>query len=67
MSRPKSHSRTINKHFSLPEDIVARLELELFSEAEGRVPVGAQAELVTALLRKHFEQQDAARKESNGN
>lgn len=54
MSRPAAVIRRISKNLSLPEDIVARMELELYSEAEGRVPVGAQSSLIEKLLRSYF-------------
>jgi hypothetical protein len=55
MSRPKRTIRTIYKNIALPEDLVAKLELELFSEVEGRIPFGAQQEFFVKLLREHFE------------
>lgn len=58
MSRPKSLTRRIKKNISLPEDIVARMELELFSEVDGRIPVNAQSELIEKLLRQHYQRQD---------
>lgn len=55
MARPKKTVRTIYKNIGLPEDLVARMELELFSEMEGRIPFGAQQEFFTKLLRDYFE------------
>ena len=57
MSRPKGVQRRISKNISLPEDLVARMELELFSEVEERIPVGAQSKLIEQLLRDHFNKQ----------
>jgi len=54
MSRPKGITRRISKNISLPEDIVARMELELFSEVDGRIPIGAQSQLIEQLLRDYF-------------
>lgn len=54
MARPSSTIRRISKNISLPEDLIARMELALFSEAEGRIPVGAQSKLIEELLRRHF-------------
>ena len=59
MPRPKKTIRTIFKTVGLPEDLVARLELDLFSELEGRVPLGAQQEFFTKLVREHYAQLDA--------
>ena len=50
MARPKKVIRSIEKSISLPEDIVASVELELYSDLEGRVPFGKWSELVTGLL-----------------
>ena len=61
MARPKRNLRMISKHLCLPEELVARMELELFSDVEGRIPMGAQAELITQLLREHFAVLDTAR------
>lgn len=61
MPRHKSPIRTIFKTIALPEDIVSRMELELFCPIEGRIPVGAQQKLIVGLLRGHFAQQDAMR------
>lgn len=39
----------------LPADLRAKLDLHLFSEAEGRVPKGAHQRLICQLLRDFFE------------
>lgn len=62
MPRVKSLQRRIAKNISLPEDIVVRMELELYSDVEERVPVGAQARLIEQLLREHFGKLDYKRK-----
>jgi len=59
MSRPARVVRTISKNIALPEDLVARLELELYSDLEGKIPFGAQAKFFEDLLRRHFTEQDA--------
>jgi hypothetical protein len=61
LPRPLKTLRTINKNIALPEDLVARLELELYSEVEGRIPFGAQQEFFTTLLREHFAKKDQSR------
>jgi hypothetical protein len=35
---------------SIPGDLAARVELELFSEVEGKVPYGARRDLMVELL-----------------
>ena len=55
MSRPKKTVRTVFKNIGLPEDLVVKMELELYSEVEGRIPLGAQQDFFTRLLRDYFE------------
>ena len=50
MARPKKTDRPIEKNISLPQSIVARVELELFSELEGRVPFGAWQRYIVGLI-----------------
>ena len=42
-------------HTTLPKDISDRVDLLLFSEAEGRVPQGAIQSLLVRLLREFFD------------
>lgn len=62
MARPKSNSPKISKHIALSVENVSRMELELWSEAEGRVPVGAQGALIDRLLTEYFQRVDAAQR-----
>jgi len=57
--RPTKNLRSIQKNISLPEDLVAKLELELFSDVEGRIPHGKQSEFFEGLLRKYFEEKQS--------
>ncbi len=61
MARPKKTIRTIFKNIGLPEDLVAKLELHLYSEVEGRIPLGAQQEFFTKLLRDYFTELERAK------
>jgi hypothetical protein len=54
MPKPKKVIRPVNKKIAIPEDVVLRVDLELYSELEGRVPHGAWSELVTKLLVAHL-------------
>lgn len=54
MARPKKTLVTVSKNIRIPEDLAARLELELFSNLEGKIPYGAQHEFFTKLLREYF-------------
>lgn len=58
MARPKRIVRTISKNIALPEDLVARMELELYSELEGKIPFGAQQKFLEKVLRDHYTRQD---------
>ena len=51
MARPKKAIRPVEKNVSLPEDLVARVELELYSELEGKVPFGAWQRYLEGLIR----------------
>ena len=52
MPRPAKIIRPVKKNLSLPEDVVAKVELELYSPAMQEVPQGAWQELVTGLLKE---------------
>jgi hypothetical protein len=48
--RPAKVIRPIEKTINIPEDILARVDLMLYSELEQRVPHGAWSRLITSLL-----------------
>ncbi len=54
MARPASINKPIEKKLSLDAELVARVELALFSDLEGRVPYGAWSGLIEQLLREYF-------------
>lgn len=56
--RPAKAIRPVEKSVSLPEDLVARVELELWSELEGRVPLGAFAAFVEQAVRHVFDMRE---------
>ena len=60
MPRPKNTVKTVYKNIGLPEDLVVRIEVHLFSELEGKIPFGAQQEFFEALVRDYFTKLDAA-------
>ena len=60
MPRPLKTDRPVEKNLSLPASIVARIDLELYSPLEGRVPFGAWRDLVTRLLQEHISNLDKA-------
>lgn len=62
MPRPKKSIPSISKNIMLPIDVVARVELQLYSPAEERVPFGAWQNLLVLLLLAWL-----AEREGNGN
>lgn len=54
MARPKSAIPRIDKKITLSSDVIDRVDLELFSELEGRVPYGAWAAFIEGLITQHF-------------
>lgn len=54
MPRPRKTDRPVEKNISLPTSTVARVELELFSELEGKVPFGAWQKFLVGLIDEHF-------------
>ena len=50
MGRPKKTDRPVEKNISLPQSIVVRVELELFSLLEGRVPFGSWQKYIVGLV-----------------
>lgn len=61
MARPKLAIPSVEKNISLPEDLAAAVDLELFSEVEGKVPFGAWKGFITRVIRQHLERQGRAR------
>lgn len=57
--RPSKTTRSIQVNCSLPEDIVTRMKLHLWSDAEGKVPHGSQSGLIEQALREYFSRFDS--------
>lgn len=51
MPRPKLIDRTCRLEVRIPESIFSKMQLELFSELEGRVPFGRNSEVITELVK----------------
>ena len=51
MPRPRKAIPSVEKNVCLPSDIVAMVDLMLFSELEGRVPFGAWQKYLESLIR----------------
>lgn len=58
MPRPRKTDRPVEKRIALPESLVARVELELYSELEGKVPFAAWQKFVSSLIEEHFRKVD---------
>lgn len=54
MPRPPNVRPTVSLHFKLDKELKAILESLLYSEVEGRVPVGAYQEFIETRLREYF-------------
>ncbi len=57
MPRPLKTVRTIFKNIGIAEDVVAIVDLELYSDVQGRVPIGSWQGLIDRLLREHIDKQ----------
>lgn len=60
MPRVKRVDRPVRLEITLPESVSAAVELELFSDIEGRVPYGARSKLIEQLLRSWLESRGVA-------
>lgn len=54
MPRPRKTVRPRSLHLKLPEDILDRIDLLLFSPLEGRVPQGAYQSYFLSLIQRDF-------------
>ena len=54
MPRPRNTIRPVEIRLSLPETVRAQMDVELFSELEGRVPYGARTQFVQQLVQDYF-------------
>jgi hypothetical protein len=61
MPRPKNIIPPVEVRVNIPQDLFLRLQIELFSEVDGKVPYAAVSKYMTALLRKSLEEIDRAR------
>lgn len=67
MSRRPNTIRPVRCQICLPEDIAARIALELFSEVEGKIPYGKWSDYFVGLARADLARIDAARRVTNTN
>lgn len=67
MPRPPKAVRPIEKKINLPEDIVTKVDLILWSDLESRVPHGAWSRYTLNLIERDLkERADAAQAQSEG-
>jgi hypothetical protein len=66
MARPRKAIRPIEKTICLPEDLVAQVDLLLYSSLEGKVPYGAWQRHVEQLLREDLARKTEAAKDRAG-
>lgn len=64
MARPKKIDRPVEKRVMLAESLVARVELELYSDLEGKVPFAAWQKFLTELIEERLAKLAAARTKS---
>lgn len=54
MPKPKKTLRSVQMNIAMPEDLAAKIQLELYSDLEGKIPFGAQSEFFAMLVRDYF-------------
>lgn len=62
MPRPRKAVRPVEKSISLPEDLVVKVDLLLWSDLEGKVPMGAWAKYVEGLVAADLQRREALQK-----
>jgi hypothetical protein len=58
MGRPRKTTPQIRVGFTLPQDLVARIDAHLTSDVEGRVPHGDKSKFFESLTREYFQKLD---------
>lgn len=59
MPKPRRAIRPVEKTISLPQDLVVKVDLLLFSDLEGKVPHGAWAGYIKGLIEADLEKRAA--------
>jgi len=60
MARPPNAIRPVTIRISIPETVVAQMDLELYSELEGRVPYSARTRFIQQLVLGYFDKKQQA-------
>jgi len=63
MAKPRLTIRPIEKTISIPETLVAQVDIHLYSQLEGRVPHGAWSRYIKRLIERDMEDQQLDREE----
>lgn len=58
MARQKNVIPTVEKKLQIAADLCTRMELELYSDVEEKIPYGAQSEFINTLIREHYKKID---------
>ncbi len=66
MARPKQTTPSAFRNIALPQELADKLDIELFSEFEGRVPIGAYKTFFSNLIVQYFEQYRTPCRSCNG-
>ncbi len=61
MPRPLKVDRPVEKSISIPQSIVVAVELELWSDLEGKLPFGAWQKYITKLIEEDMQRRQALR------
>lgn len=59
MSRPPLILRPVRLHTTIPEDLMGKLTLYLYSKAEGRVPKGAYQKFLCDRITEFFSNRES--------
>ena len=59
VARPRAAVPGVSLHIILPAELHARLELDLYSPAEQRIPFNSKGKLIARLLRDYYERKDS--------
>ena len=66
MPRPKQTIPSVHRNIALPQPLADRLDLELYSELEEGIPVGAYKKFFSDLLAQYFESRANPCRHCNG-
>lgn len=60
MAKPANVIPSVVKKISIPMDLCTRMELDLHSDVECKIPYGKMSEFVVGLIRQHYKRTDSA-------